>query len=83
MKVTMTEYRADQWYEDGAWRSYPPVGEVLDTSPVHAASLCAQGYAKPVAQKDADVETRKEPTPPVAAPQDTAKAKTTAKPAKG
>lgn len=77
MKVTMTETRADQWYEDGMWRSYPPVGEVLDTNPVHAADLCAQGYAKPVAQKDAGVETRG--PDPVAVQQDTAKAKTAPK----
>ena len=77
MKVTMTEYRDGQWYEDGGWRSYPPVGETLDTNPVHAADLCAQGYAKPVAQRNADVETRADPA---AVQQDTAKArKSTAK----
>lgn len=65
----MTQRRDGQWFEDGEWRSYPPVGEVLDTNPTHAADLCAQGYAKPVAEerkaesRPAPEETEKRATP--------------------
>lgn len=63
MKVKMTARLNDTWHENGEWRSYPDPGEVLDTSDTHGADLCAQGYAKPVAQKDADVETRDSAVP--------------------
>ena len=51
MKVKMLERRDGSWFEDGDWRSYPPVGEVLDTNPAHAADLCRQGAAEPVAEE--------------------------------
>lgn len=60
MKVKMTERLDTQWHEDGEWRSYPPVGEVLDTTPSHGADLCAKGHATPVAEERA-AETRPAP----------------------
>jgi hypothetical protein len=47
----MTEHRSSSWYEDGGWRDYPPVGEVLETNEHHAADLCRQGAAVPVAEE--------------------------------
>ena len=60
MKVRMTERRDGSWFEDGDWRSYPAVGEVLDTSDAHAADLCRQGAAAPVTEERA-AETRPAP----------------------
>ena len=60
MKVRMTARREDQWNEGGEWRSYPAVGEVLDTSPAHGAELCARGDAEPVAE-ERKAETRPAP----------------------
>ena len=56
----MTARLDTQWHEDGEWRSYPPPGQVLDTNPAHGADLCAQGYAKPVAE-ERKAETRPSP----------------------
>ena len=60
MKVKMTARLDGEWHEDGEWRSYPAPGEVLETSDVHGADLCAQGYAKPVAE-ERKAETRPAP----------------------
>ena len=70
MKVRMTEHRAGSWFEDGQWRDYPPVGEVLETNDIHAADLCRQGAAVPVTEERA-AETRPAP--------DTAEKRTPAK----
>ena len=60
MKVKMTHRLETQWFEDGEWRSYPDKGEELETNAAHAADLCAQGYAKPVAE-ERKAETRPAP----------------------
>ena len=60
MRVKMTARLDTQWNEDGEWRSYPAVGEELDTNDAHAADLCAHGYAKPVAE-ERKAETRPAP----------------------
>lgn len=60
MKVRMTERRVGEWHEDGEWRSYPEPGEVLETNAAHAADLCAQGAAEPVAE-ERKAETRPAP----------------------
>jgi hypothetical protein len=60
VKVKMTHHLDTSWFEGEDWRSYPPPGEVLDTNATHAADLCRQGYAVPVAEERA-AETRPAP----------------------
>ena len=60
MKVKMTRHLDTSWFEDEDWRSYPPPGEVLETNEHHAADLCRQGYAVPVAE-ERKAETRPAP----------------------
>lgn len=62
MKVRMTEDRrgAGGWHDGKQWRDYPPPGEVLDTTDVHGAQLCAQGDAEPVTE-ERGAETRPAP----------------------
>jgi len=63
MKVKMTHHLDTSWFEDDDWRSYPPPGEVLETNATHAADLCRQGYAVPVAEERA---AEKRPAPETA-----------------
>lgn len=60
MKIRMTEHREGGWNEGGEWRSYAPVGEVMDVSDAMGADLCAQGAAKPVTE-ERKAETRPAP----------------------
>ena len=73
MRIRMLVEKTGPRYDDRPW---PGPGGEIDVPDEEGRGLCAQGDAAPVAQKDADVETRAESTPPVAAPQDTAAAKT-------
>jgi hypothetical protein len=56
----MKEHRSSSWFENDQWRDYPPPGEVLETNDIHAADLCRQGVAVPVAEERA-AETRPAP----------------------
>lgn len=75
MRIRMLVEKTGPRY-DG--RSWPGPGGEIDVPDEEGAGLCAQGDAAPVAQKDADVETRETKPDPVAVQQD-AKAKTAAK----
>jgi hypothetical protein len=55
VKIRMLEARTGPRWDDRAWPGY---GGEIDVSDEEGAGLCAQGAAVPVAQRDADVETR-------------------------
>ena len=66
MKVKMVENREGGWFEGGddvtggEWRSYPPVGAVLEVSDQMGADMCSQGVAVPVTE-ERKAETRPAP----------------------
>lgn len=78
MRIRMLVEKTGPRYDGRMW-PYP--GGEIDVPDEEGAALCAQGDAAPVAQADADVETREKPDP-VAAPQDVAAQKTQKAPAK-
>ena len=57
MKIRMKEHREGGWHDGTDWRSYAPVGEVMDVEDAHGADLCRQGAAEPVAE-ERKAETR-------------------------
>jgi len=60
VKVRMVEHREGAWNEDGEWRSFAPVGAVMEVNDAMGADLCAQGAAVPVTE-ERKAETRPAP----------------------
>lgn len=59
MKIRMTEERTGPRYDGRMW---PPRGGEIDVDDAEGADVCAAGWAVPVAQPDAAVETREDKT---------------------